>query len=479
MKHTFCLALLAASACSTAGRAQTCPETPTRYVIAMPEPDVARVDIDLTLASPYLNIAAFTSEDGATTDSFIENATIRVDGRTTPLEAVGGGAWLVGEERIGTRAHIAYDLALHQGRHAWPFGAEEIGLAFDGGAYLVSRASLMADYGAPDCPVEITFETPQSATPWAVLAPNQYRADSVDAFHNNAFAFGSEFRRFSADTEAGRVVFVSDAGAAALAQEAAHDTAAIVTELTALFGGFPTSNYHIFLFTNDRPEGGAFHDSFAMLHPSPAQPVDALIWRQGFIHEVIHLWLGHSVRPAPGADIEWFKEGFTDYLAIKMLWRMGYIDDNALAEKLEQLMRRHSFGVLMSQGQVRLTEAGAQKAQNRMIIYGSGATLALLLDAEMSERHGPGAFEAMLADLYANAAEPYTSERLLSALNAASEGAAGRLVALFDAGLSPTELPALIEPYGIDMAFMIPDMFELDLHCSDSGCAPAFLKESE
>ena len=88
----------------------------------------------------------------------------------------------------------------------------------------------------------------------------------------------------------------------------------------------------------------------------------------------------------------------------------------------------------------------------------------------------------MLADLYAHSEEAYTVERLMERINAFSEGAAGRLLAQFDRGLMPMAFPGMIEPYGMEMAFMIPDMFEIDLNprqCEEADCLPAFLREAE
>ena len=190
--------------------------------------------------------------------------------------------------------------------------------------------------------------------------------------------------------------------------------------------------------------------------------------------------LGRAPDPAgAGADIEWFKEGVADYLAIKTMWKLGYITVPELADKLENLMRRHTLGVLMSRGQVALTEAGANKSENKMIIYGSGGTLAFMLDVEMAAKQGPGAFERMLADLYQHSDESYTQERLMKRIDAFSDGVASLLLAKFDRGLLPMAFPDMVEPYGMEIAFMMPDMFELDLNprrCDDNDCLPAFLR---
>lgn len=459
--------------------AQNCPETPTKYTISLPSPEKAHIEIDTTVASKFLVMAGFVAKDGAAAPDFVETVKIAGAGKEVTLQHGGNGAFPITDFEIGEKAKVSYDLRLDHGNHAWDFGKEEIGTRIENGAYLVSRVTMLADYGAAGCPIDVEFKTSDSAAPWTVTGKNQYRAESLDAFHNNAFAFGDHIGRFTAETPQGRVTFIHDRASKALAKRAAEDTSRMTAHLATIFGGFPASNYHIFLLENDHPEGGAFKDSFAMLHPSPAQDVDSLIWRHGFLHEIIHLWLGLSIRPAEGADIEWFKEGFTDYLAVKTLWRLGYLNDLELAEKLENLIRRHVMGFFISQGQVKLSEAGAQKAENRMIIYGGGATLAFMLDVKMSADQKPGAFENMLATMYANSKNPYTEYSLLTALNEATDNYAGELLNQFDEGMLPMQIAPMLEAYGLEMAFMVPDMYQLDLspqNCTRSRCKPAFLQ---
>jgi hypothetical protein len=71
---------------------------------------------------------------------------------------------------------------------------------------------------------------------------------------------------------------------------------------------------------------------------------------------------------------------------------------------------------------------------------------------------------------------------LMERINVTSNGAAGRLLAQFERNLMPMAFPAMLEPYGMELAFMIPDMFELDLNPrkrTGPNRLPAFLRDSE
>lgn len=463
------------------GFAQDAEAPLTRYTITAQEEGVAHVRIEITLAGRQLDTIHKRAAGGMTNDDMLSNVTVTGDFGTAQMGYLGTGTWSTAPAKVGQRVTVDYDLALDHGDHTWDHGREEVGFRLGDGAYLVGRTTILADYTSSvrSRAIEVEFKAADSAAPWTQLGENLWRAEDLSAFHNNGFAFGDGFGRFIAETEQGNVTFIHDALSKDLAQQAARDIAPSLAHTTAIFGGFPASNFHIFLFENNHPEGGAFDDSFAMLHPAPAQAVDASIWRQGFIHEINHIWVGHAIRQASGSDIEWFKEGVADYLAIKTMWQLGYLDDRGLAAKLENLMRRHTLGVYIFRGKIAMTEAGANKSQNQMIVYGSGATWAFMLDVEMAEDMYPGAFEDMLRDLYEHCAVPYTFERLMERMNEFSNAAAGRLVAKFDRNLMPMAFPNMLEPYGMEIAFMIPDMFELDLSPHGGTGAqrlPAFLR---
>lgn len=450
------------------------------YTIGLTKKGVVHVKIEKTLKSDALVMAHYQASNGASNDEFISNAVVATAKDVSEMEYMGRGRWSTSPAKAGDQVTIEYDLSLELGHLPWPNGREEIGFAVGDGAFLVSRATMLADYGDSEQEIKIKFECIDSAAPWQQVKKNQWLAKNLDAFHNNCFAFGSKFGRKVAETKQGQVTFIHDAESTELANQAAKDIAPALEHTTSIFGSFPVSNYHIFLFHHVHPEGAAFNDSFAMLHPAPIQDVDALIWRHGFIHEINHLWVGRRIRPAPGEDIEWFKEGVADYLAIKTMWQLGYVDIREFESKLENLMRRHTMGLFMSGGKVPLIKAGANKSKNKLIIYGSGGTWAFMLDVEMSAKQGVGAFEKMLADLYENSEAPYTHERLMARMNKTSEGAAGRLLGQFNRNLMPTSFPDLLEPYGIELGFMMPDMFELDLNSTASDRnedLPAFIRQ--
>ena len=128
-----------------------------------------------------------------------------------------------------------------------------------------------------------------------------------------------------------------------------------------------------------------------------------------------------------------------------------------------------------------LVEAGHNKNHNRMMVYGGGAVVALLLDAEMASQNGPGTFETMLADVFAQSDQPYTQARLMSVLDQHSNGRASQILADIDQGLNPFVMADRLEASGIILSVFTPEEMYVSFTgkgCNkpDAPCPPAHLR---
>ncbi|MEP6765372.1 MAG: hypothetical protein ABJB66_13725 [Gemmatimonadaceae bacterium] len=65
-----------------------------------------------------------------------------------------------------------------------------------------------------------------------------------------------------------------------------------------------------------------------------------------FAHELMHEWLGgliHQVANARDGFIGWFTEGFTDYMAHRLLWQSGLLSDSAYVDVINNVISAHSL----------------------------------------------------------------------------------------------------------------------------------------
>jgi predicted metalloprotease with PDZ domain len=102
-------------------------------------------------------------------------------------------------------------------------------------------------------------------------------------------------------------------------------------------------------------------------------------------HELLHFWNGLSFAPVDYHE-EWFKEGATDYLTIATLARNGFIDENLLFKRLENVPRRYLIARMAQGLGMSVRDSGKDKQPNRQLVYGGGSLAAMALDVEMRVR---------------------------------------------------------------------------------------------
>jgi predicted metalloprotease with PDZ domain len=153
------------------------------------------------------------------------------------------------------------------------------------------------------------------------------------------------------------------------------------------------------------------------------------------------------VRLGSGGQTYWFTEGFTDYLTVKLMHQAGLLDDAMYGQRLANQLRRYEFGRRLSPG-VTLAAAGKEKHKNWELVYGGGAVMALLLDAELS-RESPTAFRDALRRVQHQGAVTLDAPALLKVLDESSHGRASAIMQQLDAGMGTAQLRQALAPAGI------------------------------
>jgi len=136
-------------------------------------------------------------------------------------------------------------------------------------------------------------------------------------------------------------------------------------------------------------------------------------------HEVFHEWLGGLVREESDEGMVWFKEGFTDYLALWHLAALGEIGPDWFAARLVELDRvaraSEAHGhVSFGDPSVRWRDGDGP---NEMLAYRGGAVLAFCADVEL-HRRGESRLPRVIADLRAENGGRYSTESVLGWLEA-------------------------------------------------------------
>jgi predicted metalloprotease with PDZ domain len=219
---------------------------------------------------------------------------------------------------------------------------------------------------------------------------------------------------------------------------------------TEFWGGSPGEALTVFFLSDPETDGGAFHNSFAMRLATPLRASEAPVWQHTLGHELMHVWMNNSndgMRLGSGGQTYWFTEGFTDYLTVKLMHQAGLLDDAMYGQRLANQIRRYEFGRRLSPG-VTLAAAGKEKHKNWELVYGGGAVMALLLDAELS-RESPTAFRDALRRVQHQGAVTLDAPALLKVLDESSHGRASAIMQQLDAGMGTPQLRAALAPSGI------------------------------
>lgn len=402
-------------------------------------------------------------------------AAFDAEGRAVDIAYEGGGRWTAQEG-----AHsIRYTIVVDHDRFVWPHGADEVGHPFDGGYFFAGTAFFVSPTEDREtCPVSVTFEAPEGWTltaPWAT-GGLKGRAPTVEDFQVNGFAVGP-YRPSVQRVGDFALTSVYERRLADVVQSFGEELLeGLLPAYTDYFGGQPASGYSTFHFAYGSSDGSAFRQSFTLQYEWPLNDVEKPAWARALAHETMHLWIGAEGIRRADHQIEWFTEGFSDYLSIKHLYRAGFMDDEELRQQLGGVVTRHQLGSRLSGG-TSLRDAGLEKGRNWFLIYGGGGLIAFVLDAEMS-RAAPGSFDRMMAALYANRDEPYSFERLMSVMDAHSEGRASEIFNAVDAGMRHNQINERTRPAGVGVAGFVDTTYVVfDQNCDDPrGCAPAFLR---
>jgi predicted metalloprotease with PDZ domain len=139
-------------------------------------------------------------------------------------------------------------------------------------------------------------------------------------------------------------------------------------------------------------------------------------WLHTTTHELTHWYIPTGFR-FEGQPPSWFAEGFTDYMALKILLVGGLIEPQEFLDEIGARWTRYRRSPLYGQTSIVDAEADFWSDDAYQFIYDGGSAAAFLLDLGFQDRGG--SLERALKDL--RQTEHVTAERLTAALAAVSE----------------------------------------------------------
>lgn len=402
------------------------------------------------------------------------------DGSAVPVSYIGDGAFETEGKRGATT--IRYRLLADHELVDWNIqapGKDEVAAKFDQSYVFAGHAFFLLDWEMKRCSVEVAFDLPEG---WNVTTPLKAEGDHFvveDSWGlgQNLFAVGADSAE---QVEVGGLTlnWLMDSKLEGVSGDVRDILSVLPERYTQLWGEAPGSRYSVFFMSDYMSDGGAFWDSFALRFAVPLSEADKISWRHTLGHEVMHLWNSLGKKNGENVpELEWVNEGFTDYLTLKMMSQAGLIEPEMVEQRLANMIRRYVLSGKLTPD-VSLRSSGANKGENWHAVYGGGAMVALLLDAELS-REDPDAFPQLLRSMRAKKGEGYDYEGFVAALDRETAGRGSGIIEWIDSRPNSAEIVARFASLGLDVSiFGLDEAYVRFQACETGRCAPAFLAAS-
>ena len=473
------IACIVSAAASAEEWQAACPEMVASYTVRYLEGDRFRVELNSSEPSFGWDLAFFPVPDRpeGQAESVHDLHAFDRQGRPVNVRYVGEGRWETPSSQGATR--LTYTLAADHDLADWNDGGpgkDEVGTHFDNTYVFAGHAFFLLDWDMPRCPVEVVFDLPAT---WQVTAPwpqvdGIYRVEDSWALGQNLFAIGTDA---PARSQVGglSLTWMMDLRLVGLRPEVEAILSRLPRAYTDFWGGAPGDAYSIFFMSDYMSDGGAFWNSFALRIALPLSEADQISWHHTLGHEVMHLWnrLGRN-HGETVPELEWVVEGFTDYLTLKLMSQAGLIEPDMVEQRLANIVRRYRLSGLLTPN-VTLRDAGGDKGRHWQLIYGGGALVALLLDAELS-RDDPEAFASVLRTLRDESNTLADYDAFMVRLDELTAGRGSELVSWIDARPSNGQLLQRLSRAGLDVSvFGWDEAYVRFQACGDRRCAPDYL----
>ncbi len=428
-------------------------DTPATYTITIAA-DKASVHVEATFApaDSYLAIREGAYSEGVSGGlaGFIQNLNVvRSDGTAVTVEGPENGRWKI-DVPSNEAVTVQYDVRLDHEKQKWPFGADEIAYTRDDGVFFVSRTVLLTNESVRTARVK--FMVPNGwhvATPWRPVDGESFDVLNPRILMESCILAGDFIE---GEVRTGDTVVRLAVGHALEPYMKTLDSAVhtVVPAFRDVFQDTPQAqflavvNAHVSGLITD---GSAYPNSVSMLTPRRMEGVNFDQAVYTIAHEILHLWNGYRMRPAK--QMEWFREGFTDYLTWRTLANLKLVNEAALLRELKRQVTAYEN----LDRTVPLAAAGDDKAENSVLVYEGGSLAALCLDSLIRERSGGerGIAEFMRA-VYARSALQNATYDDTALVSAAGEIAGQGLQDFFDkhvTGIEPLPLDECLAKMGL------------------------------
>lgn len=308
-------------------------------------------------------------------------------GKSISLTPMDDAMWRL-PSSIKERITVSYKVHLDHENHEWSGGLDGVAYATEWGVFYTARA-LLIFHGGDWEDIRIDFSIPESwkiTTPWQKLNPDKhsFKAQNHSALMQ-AMLFAGTHDELSFRKEGFELIFALGGEEVLTEKQTYEDMATgILDYYIDLMGGVPNPSSNnvldkavVIINSAGTTDGEVIGNNISILVEKGGDQMSKMISKFIFAHEFFHLWNGKSFLPE-GEDTEWFKEGFTNFYTLKALRHIGFLNDDAYFQVLNNLFyQRYS----QDEGVGKLSMIqGEEKHAHWGLIYGGGLFVAIAQD---------------------------------------------------------------------------------------------------
>ena len=409
--------VLALSACTSGQAKNQAFSSQPNYSITISKDDVRKLFVQATLRLVNDTIWMSQSEFAPLQDgyaTFVHGLEATDDkGKPVSLIKVGKGIWVTGLPAPAA-IHLKYYVEIgHDGVQWAVSGAFAKAYSVGDVDFFAGRTIFIAAKGNDSAEVQVRFNLPegwQVITPYEDLSNDHYtfKAANLSSLWDNGNMAG---RCVKEEINAGQLKVVI-AGSYDMQEGVGlfkNALAKIVDTYAVNMGGTPKGKLAVMGSVAPLASGGeTFANSISLMFNYPPGINNKASWGYLLAHEVFHLWNGHTISPVSQHEVEWFVEGFTDYMSKLTAYKTGFINEQEFFEQVAYSYDSYVAGA----GIVSMVDAGQHKGQNYNLVYGGGLTAAIAIEAECRKAtNNKKGFIDIMKKMYAEfgiTGKPYT-----------------------------------------------------------------------
>lgn len=362
----------------------------TSYSITIDSSDVRKAKIvasfELQDSILYMNPGASDLPDRWAT--FVENLQV-FDENNQPvnIEKLPDAQWKVNLP-ANEWVTLNYTINLKHDEYEWKSGVDGKAYKNDWGVFYTGR-SLFIMNGEETEEIAIDFKLPKS---WKLTTPWDSNGSNPLSFKVSSGLNLAESMIF-AGTHEELILKRSDfelrfamGGEEILSKIEAYTKMAegVLDYYIDLFGGTPNpspqnpfSKAVVIVNPGTQTDGEVIGNNISILIEENGDRMSEYIGKFIFAHEFFHLWNGKSFTP-DSEDVEWFREGFTNYYTLKAMHHVNVLDDTTYFDFISNFFFDK---YIKDEGLNKVSMSnGAEKHGHWGIIYGGGLMVAICQD---------------------------------------------------------------------------------------------------